>query len=63
MNIRMILQEFAKGRLSIDDVEKKISVHSIEFEPVILPNLIRHARLERVFLKWFLGSINHRRRS
>lgn len=31
MNIRTILQEFAKGRLSIDDVEKKISIHSIEF--------------------------------
>lgn len=31
MNLRMILQEFAKGRLSIDDVQKQISVHSIEF--------------------------------
>jgi NCAIR mutase (PurE)-related protein len=31
MNIRTILQDFAKGRLSIDDVEKKISLHSIEF--------------------------------
>jgi len=31
MNIRTILREFEKGRLSIDEVEKKISVHSIEF--------------------------------
>ncbi|HEY7570738.1 MAG TPA: nickel pincer cofactor biosynthesis protein LarB [Nitrososphaeraceae archaeon] len=31
MNIRTILQDFAKGRLNIDDVEKKISLHSIEF--------------------------------
>lgn len=31
MNIRTILREFEKGRISIDEVEKKISVHSIEF--------------------------------
>ena len=31
MDIRIILQDFAKGRLSIDDVEKKISLHTIEF--------------------------------
>lgn len=31
MDIRAILQEFANGRLSIDEVQKRISVHSIEF--------------------------------
>lgn len=31
MDIRAVLQEFANGRLSIDEVQKRISVHSIEF--------------------------------